>query len=91
MTPGLLDAILGALIEARASAKAISAVERAWEAWASAKRPVGQPRKYALVGLFSSDEMGLFASVEGKMGYCAPTGVAGADGRLVYSTRSPRL
>jgi hypothetical protein len=47
MAPGLLKALVEALIDAGASARAITAMTEAYEAWEVAKRPPGQPRKYA--------------------------------------------
>ena len=47
MSPGLLKALVEALLSAGASAKAITAMMAAYEIWARAKRPTGQPRKYA--------------------------------------------
>ena len=46
MSGGPLDAITGALIEARASPEAINAAVVAYEASERAPRPRGRPRKY---------------------------------------------
>jgi hypothetical protein len=47
MSRGLLQAIVEALMVARAHPEAIKAAVAAYEAWGSAKRPVGRQRKYA--------------------------------------------
>ena len=47
MSPGLLDAITGALLKAGATVEAVAAAVGAYEAWESVQRPIGRPRKYA--------------------------------------------
>jgi hypothetical protein len=47
MSPGLLDAITGALLKAGATVEIVAAAVGAYEGWESVQRLIGRPRKYA--------------------------------------------